>query len=52
MLDILRGDRKSSYDQVLRELLERSLKTPRSLAGAFPELSPWSKEDRMKFRDE
>ena len=40
-----------SYDKALREVLKEHVKTPRSLAGAYPQLR-WSKRDRMKFRGE
>ena len=41
-----------SYDNILRELLNEHMKSPDSLAGAYPQLK-WNKEtDRMKFRGE
>lgn len=43
----------SSYDEVIQKYAKTHLKSLESLAGAFPNLRKWNREeDRMKFRGE
>lgn len=42
----------ASYDEVIKALLEKDMKIPKSMFGTNPSLSWSKKEDRMKFRHE
>jgi len=51
LLASLQKKSKKSYDKIIREMLAQYMKSPGSLAGAYPQLK-WSKKDRMKFNGE
>ena len=52
-LEILKkNENLSSYDQVIKKLVEKKSKTAKSMFGMVKGLSKWNKDDRMKFNDE
>lgn len=41
----------SSYDEVIKKLLEKHTKTPKSMFGIGKGMKPWSKKDRMNLHE-
>ncbi|MBI4919163.1 hypothetical protein HY837_04480 [archaeon] len=46
-----KSENLSSYDQVIKKLVDKKTKISKSMFGAFKGIK-WEKEDRMSFQDE
>ena len=52
MLDLLKEERHTkTYDQLIRQLLEKQSRVPESMFGAIKGLKKWTKADRMDFHE-
>ena len=52
LLDSLKQEEHAtSYDEIIRQLLEKELKIPKSMFGAMPGFHWTKEEDRIKCRE-
>jgi hypothetical protein len=52
LLDSIKEEEEAeTFDEVVNHLAHEHLKIPRSMHGSAKGLRPWTKEDRVRFRE-
>ncbi len=50
LLRMAKQKKRASFDEIIAEAMRKHLRIPKSLAGIYKDLPPWTKADRVRSK--